>query len=386
MIIISNYSHYHTPYQVQGIFEAIPDIDLIYYNAVNPWRLNKICRDVPKKCRVDFFNRFVFDKIIDKYAHRSQTDDHLYEDDYERYICKKIAKVRKNIEIFHSFNCSALETMKILSKDVIKIVECGVHPQTYYNICKEEYENQGVNKKPLSYRFIDKSVEEFEMADYVLTISDICVQSFVENGINQRKIIKLPIAANLSRIRKTKPRKDTFTVLYVGRVTVLKGVQYLVEACKRLRSAGLELICNIVGPVTDQAMEKLEKEYSQSRYIHFLGSKNVVELSDFYSEASVMVMPSLIDSFCMSVYESLSVGTPVIVSNYVGAEVDDGRDGYIFTVRDVDQLAECISKFYYNRSMIEEFGSRGKKRILLRNWRSYGVELALLYDSLRAGR
>ena len=94
-------------------------------------------------------------------------------------------------------------------------------------------------------------------------------------------------------------------------------------------------------------------------------------------------MPSLVDSFCMTVYEALACETPVIISSNVGAPIEEGENGFVGPIRNPDAIAEKILFFMKNRELIEQFGSSGKKMIAQFSWNKYVDRLVDLYDSLK---
>lgn len=381
-IIISNYAHYHTPYQVEALIETDNNIDVEYYTGVNPIRIKKICKQFPQRRIHNYFYHFACNKFLKKYA-GVINNRILEEDKYERLVYKEIANYRNNIKIFHAFNGSALMTMNNLSGNVIKIVECGVHPRFYAEICDQERKKYNIKGHSLTEIYMNKSEKEFEMADYIITLSDICKQSFIQNNIPENKIIQLPIGSDIRNYDNCAKRNDVFTILFVGRVTILKGVQYLLEACKELVANGINIRCEIVGPITDKYMLKQKEEYHDNKNIVFLGQKSPEELKHLYSQASVMVMPSLIDSFCMSVYEAMACMTPVIITENVGAPIEDGINGYIVPIRDSVSIADRIMFFYKKRERVEMFGKKGKEMVEKYTWYKYGGDLLNLYNSLK---
>lgn len=383
-IVISNYAHYHTPYQVEALIETDRNVDIEYYTGANPTRIKKICNQFPKNRIHNYFYHFACKRVLKKYTGIIINNNNILDENkYEKLVSRKIRQYGNAIKIFHAFNGSALMTMATLPKNVIKIVECGVHPRYYAEICNEERRKYNIEGDSLSKAYIEKSEKEFEMADYIITLSDVCRKSFMQNKITENKIIQLPIGSDTKNYKNCAERNDVFTILYVGRVTVLKGVQYLLDACEQLIANGINIRCEIVGPVTDQYMLKQKKKYDGNKRIIFVGQQSSDELKYFYSRASVMVMPSLIDSFCMSVYESLACMTPVIITENVGATIEDSVNGYIVPIRNSTAIAEKIMCFYDKRDKVEEFGKNGNIMVKKYTWNKYGYDLLRFYTSLQ---
>lgn len=96
----------------------------------------------------------------------------------------------------------------------------------------------------------------------------------------------VPHPADALKFKKTRERRRTFTVLYVGRRTWEKGYDVYREAAR--------------------GFARLDEEYP--RYIPEEG------LADAYSQAHVVVSPARLDTFGAVNLEALMCGTPVITS------------------------------------------------------------------------
>ena len=82
--------------------------------------------------------------------------------------------------------------------------------------------------------------------------------------------------------------------------------------------------------------------------------KSELKIIDYIAEADYLVQFSKTEADCLSLKESLSVGTPVLVTNFAAAienGVVDGETGYIFNMEmdniDVEKVYNQIPKFKY---------------------------------------
>lgn len=80
-----------------------------------------------------------------------------------------------------------------------------------------------------------------------------------------------------------------------------------------------------------------------------------LKITDYIAESDYLVQFSKTEADCLSVKESLCLGTPVLVTNFDAAienGVVDGKTGYIFNMDmtnvDVDKIYNNIPKFEYN--------------------------------------
>ena len=197
--------------------------------------------------------------------------------------------------------------------------------------------------------------------------------------------------ADLSRVRVISPGVDTErfhpippshakeqiglcperrTILFVGRIEALKGVDNLLRAVARVVEKRPDLragLClPIVGGDPDRVREddemtrlqELREELGIGDVVTFLGAKDQNLLQYYYAAAEVVVMPSDYESFGMVALEAMACGTPVIASDVGGLAflVKDGRTGYRVPARDVLALADRITRLLTDEGLRRRIG------------------------------
>lgn len=117
----------------------------------------------------------------------------------------------------------------------------------------------------------------------------------------------------------------TPVVLYVGRLIARKGPTLAVEAFAEFRRVvPARLVMAGHGPLRQEA-ESVSKRLGIANDVEFLGNVPFREVGKLYDEASVLLFPSLRESFGSPVLEALGRGLPVIALNRGGiADVDAG--------------------------------------------------------------
>lgn len=127
----------------------------------------------------------------------------------------------------------------------------------------------------------------------------------IPNGIDVPA--ELPVRGSASR-----------TVLYLGRLHPIKGIDLLLRAWNRLKRAGHgEWNLRIVGPEGAPGyLRTLETLVKTERIpdVHFSPPAFGVEKWRAYRSAAVFVLPSRSENFGMTVAESLAASTPVIAT------------------------------------------------------------------------
>lgn len=160
---------------------------------------------------------------------------------------------------------------------------------------------------------------------------------------------------------------DVPVVLFIGQVIERKGVDILLQAVDRLDS---DVECQIlIGGTGDQKYrDRLDDQIRRAglENVTFLGWIPEETLFEQYRAADVYVLPSRADPWGISVVEAMKAGTPVVVSEAVGAAWDlvDGHDtGYIFPTEDAESLASCLETLLRDTELRTEMGNRAAELI-----------------------
>ncbi len=134
-------------------------------------------------------------------------------------------------------------------------------------------------------------------------------------------------------------------LLYVGRLTRLKGVHLIIEAVMRLRRMRSDIFLLVAGNGEEEdSLRKQVEAVNLGTCVRFLGRIPHEELPVLYNSAALTVVASEQESLCFTILESLACGTPV-VSTRVGIApfvIHDGRSGFLLENRTVDELVRGI--------------------------------------------
>jgi glycosyltransferase involved in cell wall biosynthesis len=147
---------------------------------------------------------------------------------------------------------------------------------------------------------------------------------------------------------RANPLKDSTSAkfLYVGRLSIEKGLDDLLEAFKQIRGKFPEMTLDLVGagPLQEKLSARVQS-LGLEQSVKFLGPKNVNEIARLFVRSTALVLPSHSEPWGLVVNESLSYGCPVVVSNVCGCVPElvlDGVTGYSYPVRDVSALAQAM--------------------------------------------
>lgn len=133
--------------------------------------------------------------------------------------------------------------------------------------------------------------------------------------------------------------------LCVARLIRRKGIDLLVAALTDERCQNVELDIVGTGPAFDELRTACRKAGIESR-VDFLGHVDNTDLPRVYRRADIFVLPSRSESCSMALLEAMASGLPVVATRIGGTPelVQDGLNGYLVPIEDVDALAIGIGK------------------------------------------
>lgn len=99
--------------------------------------------------------------------------------------------------------------------------------------------------------------------------------------------------------------------------------------------------------------------------IEILGQVN--NMSDFYSEIDVLIVPSINESFSLVAAEAMMVGKPVIINENIGIKeiIEDRENGLIYKSNDEKNLYDKMEKIYMDVNLYKKISANGKKTMEL---------------------
>ncbi len=190
--------------------------------------------------------------------------------------------------------------------------------------------------------------------------------------------------------------KDDHTVLFVGRIDPVKGIDIWFKAMARVVEENPTLrghlcVCLVGGDIDEEEpdeelarLQALKDELGIDDLVTFLGRRSQEALPYYYATADVVVMPSLYESFGMVALEAMACGAPVVASDVGGLSyiVRDGETGYLVPERDPDALADCLGKLLREPALRARLGKRGIEVAREYAWERVADRIETLYAEL----
>lgn len=171
---------------------------------------------------------------------------------------------------------------------------------------------------------------------------------FIPNGVNRPEILPPKIIKE-----KYDLDKDNY-ILYLGRLVPEKGIHYLIEAFKDIKT-DKKLVIAGGSSDTDSYYRKLREMSKYDSRILFTGFVQGELLEELYSNAYIYCLPSNLEGMPLSLLEAMSYGNCCLVSDIPEcAEVVEDK-AELFRKGDVKNLKKKLARLLLNTSRVEEY-------------------------------
>jgi glycosyltransferase involved in cell wall biosynthesis len=294
---------------------------------------------------------------------------HREERRFDRWTARRLGRLE--FDAFVGYEVAALESFRACRargrRTVLDLA--GVHWKLQARVFADDHPAAGAAVVASTREIQEVKQRELEAADLILTPSAFGKRALLDAGIEEERIREIPYGVDLSlfRPKDTYRREGRLVALFVGSIVRRKGVRHLLAAMAPSRGFDAELV--LVGSAAGgQAL--LRAFPGRYRHVPFLLPEALV---DYYHQADVLVLPSLLDSFGLVALEAMACGTPVLVTDHAGAKdvVREGVDGFVVPHGSAEALAERLRLLSADRERVERMGREARRRAEAFPWELY---------------
>ncbi len=239
----------------------------------------------------------------------------------------------------------------------------------------------------------------------VITDSQFSKQDLVNvYGLPQEKVSVVHLAYDQERFNASPPdagllqtlrhrfRGSRPYIFHHGVIKPNKNLKRLVEAYRLLlaRNRNLEFDLVLAGPCGweyEEVVAAANEDFGSQGSVVLTGALKDDDLSVLLKGASLCVVPSLYEGFCIPMVEAMACGVPTIASNSSCLPEISGGVLKYFDPRSIDEMAVCMEEVLESSHLRNELSERGRLRAADFSWRRCAEEtLAILAQCAREGR
>lgn len=263
----------------------------------------------------------------------------------------------------------------------------ALHPEqsevNLYDDCRRWGDTLPISPKAGVWRNV---IEDCLDADIIMVNANHIRDSFVDRGYDPKKIKVVYLGVrddfrdvNINRVAYGCQNKIP-RVLFTGNVSLLKGIEYLLESLKILCERNVVVCYDIVGSVNaPNALLKKYKNYPAT----FYGPVSNDDIKSFLAKSDIYLFPSLADGCAQSGMEALIAGMPVVATYQSGLPITDGETGCVVPMKDAEAIADKIEWLINHPEERRRIGHNASQMMKTRfTWEKYAENVKQIYKEM----
>jgi glycosyltransferase involved in cell wall biosynthesis len=283
----------------------------------------------------------------------------VYESYGIEFARRVIARLNVEHDVFWGYSMASLETLRHEGargvRTVLDQIDAGA---VHYDIVRQEEQAHPelcLARESISATYFARLKDEWNEAGTVVVNSDWSRRALVQQGVKQSKIVVLPLPFQPACEPRVKKSGNPLRVLWLGTLSLGKGIAYAVAAARLLKHAPVTF--TFAGP-PEVRLENLSWPANCS----YVGPVTRSEAPQIYKEHDIFLFPTLSDGFGLTQVEAAAYGLPVISTDCCADVVHDGVSGFVVPARDPKALAERILAFVREEQLLPKMSEAAIRR------------------------
>lgn len=173
-----------------------------------------------------------------------------------------------------------------------------------------------------------------------------------------------PLDEEGTRVKEKLGLKGKIAILFVGRLTPVKGVDYLVKAFLRIHRK-FPKTCLLIRGDGDlkSCLQDFIRNHGLENFVIFLPFYVRRELPLLYAMSDIFVLPSLKEPFGLVLLEAMACGKPVIGTKIGGISdiIKDKENGFLISQSNIEELVEKLEILVRDEKLRINMGLNGRK-------------------------
>lgn len=190
---------------------------------------------------------------------------------------------------------------------------------------------------------------------------------------------------DVSKVKDNLGIKDNEKVLlFVGRLSLVKRIDILIELTKRLLNDGFNIKTIIVGEGEYKLQYKKLAE-SVNNNVIFIGEVPHTDISKYYAIADVFVLPSLSEGLPRVLLEAAACCKPMVASKTGGVPdiIIHGKTGFLAEPNNVNSFVHYVKLLLNDEDLSRKFGRNAYMHVKKKfDWNAITKKIESIYEEV----
>lgn len=224
----------------------------------------------------------------------------------------------------------------------------------------------------------------YQSVDHIISVTQHNVNVTSSNfGLSEKKFTVIPNGFDMSEISQLPNSSPKNQILYFGRLEPHKGVQVLIKAYSLIHEKYPDTVLGIAGDGEYLPyLVKLVEQHGISDKVVFYGRLNRGPLFKEIQSSLFVVIPSFYEGIPIALFETASIGKPIIVSDLPGVrEILSEESCLFFRSGDSDELASKLVWMLDNPVKAKTLELSANKEVKTKyNWNNIAINTLKVYE------
>ena len=249
------------------------------------------------------------------------------------------------------------------------------------NLVNDEFRSLNISRKKGFHQGMkDRAQEEYDNSNYIMVPSNYVKKTFdkkyyskifVNNlGIDTERFYPLP---------KENLNNEFFNIVYIGAISIRKGVHYLIDAFNNLKYSKKKL--HLIGSHIQSDKDFFKKKLNNQHIINY-GHVPNIQLNSILNKCDVFATATLSEGYGMVINQAIASGCPVIVTENTGAKeyVEQNNCGFVIPIRNSQILSDKLTLLLDDKNLLKKFSINSKHSGNINTWNKYVDRLDTFLD------
>jgi glycosyltransferase involved in cell wall biosynthesis len=206
-----------------------------------------------------------------------------------------------------------------------------------------------------------RRLKVFERVSAWIALSEVQKALHLKIGLPDRTLHVVPHFLEFRQVDVSTLPENGYA-LFLGRLSPEKGLTYLLDAWKQLKTPGARLVIAGTGP-EEGHLRRIILE-SKLNTVELRGFVDPAQHRELWANAKFLIVPSIWhEPFPLVVLEALAHGRPLVVSNFGSLPETTVGCGFVVDPFKPEEIAVACDRLFRDTELAQEMGNCGIARL-----------------------